>query len=159
MLPSRPTLSGYCIAFDTRVKHVQERRHKYQPRKFEDNPLVVVLKFASHPDTFTVCELDGNILVSNALGNHAADRILVSMASEKHSVIVVGAGLPGITASLALAKSGSDVTLIDSEPTIGGLLRSYEVDGFIFDFGTHFASYTGVDEIDELLSVLMNRNG
>lgn len=73
------------------------------------------------------------------------------MASEKHSVIVVGAGLPGITASLALAKSGSDVTLIDSEPTIGGLLRSYEVDGFIFDFGTHFASYTGVDEIDELL--------
>lgn len=73
------------------------------------------------------------------------------MTTEKHPLIVVGAGLPGITASLALAKHGGDVTLIDSEPTIGGLLRSYEVDGFIFDFGTHFASLTGVDDIDELL--------
>jgi protoporphyrinogen oxidase len=73
------------------------------------------------------------------------------MKSQKHPQIVVGAGLPGITASLALAKHGRDVILIDSEPTIGGLLRSYEVGGFIFDFGTHFASYTGIDDLDELL--------
>lgn len=75
----------------------------------------------------------------------------VGVTSEKHSHVVVGAGLPGITLSLALAKNGCDVVLIDAAPEIGGLLRSYEIDGFIFDFGTHFASRTGVDDIDELL--------
>ena len=65
--------------------------------------------------------------------------------------VVVGAGLPGIAASLALANAGREVVLIDSAPEIGGLLRSYEVDGFAFDYGTHFANRTGIADLDELL--------
>jgi protoporphyrinogen oxidase len=51
------------------------------------------------------------------------------MKASHSSHVVVGAGLPGIAASLALAKRGLDVVLLDSAPEIGGLLRSYEVDG------------------------------
>lgn len=65
--------------------------------------------------------------------------------------VVVGAGLPGIAASLALANAGRDVLLIDSAPAIGGLLRSYTHEGTVFDYGTHFASYTGIRELDHLL--------
>jgi phytoene dehydrogenase-like protein len=64
------------------------------------------------------------------------------MKASHSSHVVVGAGLPGIAASLALAKRGLDVVLLDSAPEIGGLLRSYEVDGFAFDYGTHFANRT-----------------
>lgn len=66
-------------------------------------------------------------------------------------IVVVGAGLPGITASLALAKRGKNVVLADAAPEIGGLLQSYEADGGVYDFGTHFANRTGVAELDELL--------
>ena len=65
--------------------------------------------------------------------------------------VVVGAGLPGISASLELAKHGRNVLLLDSAPVIGGLLRSYESDGFLFDYGTHFANLTGLPQLDELL--------
>lgn len=66
-------------------------------------------------------------------------------------VVVVGAGLPGIAASLALAKAGREVVLVDAAPEIGGLLRSYEADGGVYDYGTHFANRTGIDELDESL--------
>jgi len=65
--------------------------------------------------------------------------------------VVVGAGLPGIAASLALATDGGEVLLVDSAPEIGGLLRSYEAGGSVFDFGTHFANRTGIKDLDELL--------
>ncbi len=65
--------------------------------------------------------------------------------------VVVGAGLPGIVAALAVADKGRRCVLIDTAAEIGGLLRSYEVDGYTFDFGTHFANCTGIAELDRLL--------
>lgn len=73
------------------------------------------------------------------------------MKDSRSTHVVAGAGLPGIAASLALAKRGFHVVLLDSAPEIGGLLRSYEVDGFPFDYGTHFANRTGIGELDDLL--------
>lgn len=73
------------------------------------------------------------------------------MKGDRSTQLVVGAGLPGIAASLALAGRGDDVVLLDSAPEIGGLLRSYEVEGFSYDYGTHFANRTGIAELDEFL--------
>jgi protoporphyrinogen oxidase len=73
------------------------------------------------------------------------------MKDNRSTQLVVGAGLPGIAASLALANRGFEVVLLDSAPEIGGLLRSYEVDGYSYDFGTHFANRTGIAELDEML--------
>jgi len=67
------------------------------------------------------------------------------------SFVVVGAGLPGIVSALTLAGKGHQCVLLEAAPDIGGLLRSYEVDGETFDFGTHFANLTGIDELDRLL--------
>jgi uncharacterized protein with NAD-binding domain and iron-sulfur cluster len=50
---------------------------------------------------------------------------------------VVGGGLAGITAAIALAESGADVTLLEARPRLGGATCSFHRDGLIVDTGQH----------------------
>ena len=40
--------------------------------------------------------------------------------SEKQSLLVIGAGIAGITAALEAAESGAEVTLVERDPSVGG---------------------------------------
>jgi monoamine oxidase len=51
--------------------------------------------------------------------------------------VVVGGGLAGITAAIALAESGADVTLLEARPRLGGATCSFHRDGLIVDTGQH----------------------
>jgi len=44
-------------------------------------------------------------------------------------IVVVGAGFGGLSASVRLAKSGHDVTLLEASDRVGGALHGLEVDG------------------------------
>ena len=72
--------------------------------------------------------------------------------SKKEKIVVVGAGISGITASIIEAKKGNDVFLIDSNNDAGGLFKSIELDGDFYDYGTHFISETGIKDLDEFFS-------
>ena len=50
-------------------------------------------------------------------------------------VVVVGAGLAGLSAALRLAGAGRQVTVIEREPVPGGRSGLLEVDGYRFDTG------------------------
>ena len=50
-------------------------------------------------------------------------------------VIVVGGGIAGLTAALSLVHKGKDVLLIEKNETCGGLMNSFERDGFRFEAG------------------------
>ena len=50
-------------------------------------------------------------------------------------VIVVGGGIAGLTAALSLAQKGKDVLLIEKNDRCGGLMNSFERDGFRFEGG------------------------
>ena len=60
--------------------------------------------------------------------------------------IVVGGGLAGLVSATRLAESGTDVTLVERRPTLGGRVRTREVDGFTLDRGFQvlFTSYPAV---------------
>ena len=50
-------------------------------------------------------------------------------------VLVVGAGISGLTAAWALKQRGIPVTVLESEPRAGGQIRSLHRDGFVLETG------------------------
>jgi squalene-associated FAD-dependent desaturase len=52
-------------------------------------------------------------------------------------VVVIGGGLAGITAAIALAESGAQVTLLEARPRLGGATCSFNRDGLVVDTGQH----------------------
>jgi squalene-associated FAD-dependent desaturase len=51
--------------------------------------------------------------------------------------VVIGGGLAGITAAIALAESGAQVTLLEARPRLGGATCSFARDGLTVDTGQH----------------------
>jgi squalene-associated FAD-dependent desaturase len=52
-------------------------------------------------------------------------------------VAVVGGGLAGITAAIALRETGHDVVLLEAKPWLGGATCSFTRDGLVVDTGQH----------------------
>jgi phytoene dehydrogenase-like protein len=59
------------------------------------------------------------------------------LSSGRYDVIVVGAGVSGLTTALALSKEGKKVLVLEKEDYIGGVCRSYKVEGYTVDTGPH----------------------
>jgi squalene-associated FAD-dependent desaturase len=64
-------------------------------------------------------------------------------------VVVIGGGLAGITAAIALASGGAQVTLLEARPRLGGATCSFNRDGLVVDTGQHIflgccAAYRGL---------------
>ena len=50
-------------------------------------------------------------------------------------VLIIGAGISGLSAASVLAKQGYAVTVVDKHSTPGGRCRKFEDQGFVFDMG------------------------
>ena len=55
--------------------------------------------------------------------------------SEKRKVVVIGAGLGGLSAAISLASEGFLVELLEKNDKVGGKLNIMKKDGFTFDLG------------------------
>ena len=53
------------------------------------------------------------------------------------NVIVIGAGVGGLSAAIGLAARGAKVTLLEQNARVGGKLNLWEQGGFTFDTGPH----------------------
>ncbi len=61
------------------------------------------------------------------------------MTAPKDPVVIVGAGLAGLTAATFLKRHGVPVRVFEAGKTVAGLARSErDPDGFTYDFGAHF---------------------
>jgi len=48
-------------------------------------------------------------------------------------IVIVGAGISGLTAAAYLCQEGHKVTLLEKSDDLGGLIGSFKRDGFGFD--------------------------
>jgi phytoene dehydrogenase-like protein len=62
----------------------------------------------------------------------------------EYDAIVVGGGIAGLTATAYLSKTGLRTLLCEKEPSCGGLINSFERDGFVFDGGIRAMENSGV---------------
>jgi all-trans-retinol 13,14-reductase len=60
------------------------------------------------------------------------------VSSDPEKVIIVGAGVGGLSTAIILAGLGYDVTVLEKNREPGGLLRSYRRDGIECETGVHY---------------------
>ncbi len=58
--------------------------------------------------------------------------------------IIVGGGIAGLTSAAYLAKAGKSVLLCEQQEKCGGLVNSFERDGFTYDGGVRALEDSGV---------------
>lgn len=64
-----------------------------------------------------------------------------------YDVIVIGAGIGGLTAAALLSKSGLSVCVVEKEPHVGGYLAGFRRKDFLFDTAIHWLNqynYRGI---------------
>lgn len=68
------------------------------------------------------------------------------------SVVVVGAGLAGLTCAIYLQRSGANVTVLESSDRAGGRVKTDSVNGFLFDQGFQVInpSYSEIKRLNAL---------
>lgn len=73
---------------------------------------------------------------------------------KQHDIVVIGAGLTGLSVAFHLKKMGCDVIVLEKESRIGGQIRTYTEEGFTFESGpnTGVISFPEVAELFQSLS-------
>jgi len=66
------------------------------------------------------------------------------MTEEKAKVVIVGAGMAGLTAAAYLMKENYKVLILDKNDKCGGLLQTFQSDGFSFDTGPRAFVNSGI---------------
>lgn len=75
----------------------------------------------------------------------------------KKKIIILGAGLAGLSAAWHLKERGIQAALFEKEDTVGGLCRSKQVGGFTFDYDGHLMHFRN-NYILDLVGKLLNGN-
>jgi protoporphyrinogen oxidase len=65
------------------------------------------------------------------------------------NVIIIGAGPAGLTAAYELSRYGVPATIVEADDTVGGLARTVNYKGYLFDIGGH-RFFTRWDEVNQL---------
>ena len=66
------------------------------------------------------------------------------MKSDQKRVVIVGAGMAGLTAAAYLTRANFNVTLLEKNDRVGGLVGTFESNGFSFDAGPRAFVNSGI---------------
>ncbi len=69
--------------------------------------------------------------------------MLQNKFNDYYDVIVIGAGIGGLTAAALLSKAGLSVCVLEKEPHVGGYLAGFRRKQFIFDTAIHWLNQFG----------------
>ena len=71
------------------------------------------------------------------------------MNTSQHDIVIIGAGLTGLSLGHFLKKQGKDFLILEKADKVGGVIQTFAEDGFIFESGPNTGTL-GSDEIYEL---------
>jgi len=72
-------------------------------------------------------------------------------APARGPVVIVGAGMAGLGAAATLRRAGREVVVLERLDVVGGLARSVEYDGHVFDVGPHYFFLDVSEEVNALV--------
>ena len=64
---------------------------------------------------------------------------------QEYDVIIIGAGISGLTNAALLSRFGFSCCVLEKEPVIGGYLQGFKRRDFIFDTSIHWLNQCGED--------------
>lgn len=71
----------------------------------------------------------------------------------KKKILIVGAGVCGMTLGYKLTEAGYPVTIVEKDKNIGGLAKTYRYEGYYFDSGPHRFFSSNQEVIDFLKEI------
>lgn len=77
---------------------------------------------------------------------------------DNYDVIVIGAGIGGLTAAALLSKAGLSVCVLEKEPRVGGYLAGFNRKNFVFDTAIHWLNQYGPGGILDKLFKAIGRD-
>jgi phytoene dehydrogenase-like protein len=94
---------------------------------------------------------------NNEGGNRSFTSIKYNQYNEQQpqqteDIVVIGAGIAGLTAAIYLAREGRSVTVFEQSSTVGGRARTLHTNGFYFNQGPHalYLSGAGAKILEEI---------
>ncbi|MFH1790403.1 MAG: FAD-dependent oxidoreductase [Candidatus Omnitrophota bacterium] len=76
---------------------------------------------------------------------------------KRDKVIIIGSGLAGLSCAFFLKKAGIRTHILEKEKTYGGMCRSTEKSGFIFDYSGHLLHFRNPENLVLVKKLLRNR--
>jgi len=70
------------------------------------------------------------------------------------SVVIIGAGPAGLTAAYELSKSGVPAVVLEADSTVGGIARTVNYKGYLFDIGGH-RFFTKWEEVNQIWTEIL----
>lgn len=74
---------------------------------------------------------------------------------KKQKIVIIGAGISGLTLGWNLSKNGFLVTILEKQKFPGGLATSIEQNGYIMDIGPHYVALPKKSEVTSEINQLM----
>lgn len=73
--------------------------------------------------------------------------------SSETDILIIGAGLTGLTTGFYLTRAGKDLQILERQNRIGGQIRTYREEGFVFESGPNTGAIS-YPEVAELFAAL-----
>ncbi|MGH9562205.1 MAG: FAD-dependent oxidoreductase, partial [Terracidiphilus sp.] len=77
-----------------------------------------------------------------------------TQSADSRNVVIIGAGPAGLTAAYTLSKRGVPATVLEADRTVGGIARTVNYKGFLFDIGGH-RFFTKWDQVSQIWNEIL----
>src|SRR5947199_7435632 len=75
-------------------------------------------------------------------------------SATQRQVVIIGGGPAGLTAALELSKHGVPATVLEADKQVGGIARTVNYKGYLFDIGGH-RFFTKWDEVNQIWNYVL----